>query len=121
MLYPKLTNCKECEEIPTLLKKIDCKLNSLSMDLYNNTVYMLNRPVEHASMLKLLNYKRILIARYCNNEYALPFSIKQIANRVNLLTRGCKNRCNTTKPQTTTTTTTTVGGIFSPQFNNIFN
>jgi hypothetical protein len=108
MLYPKLTNCKECEEIPSLLKKIDCSLNLLAVDLYNNSVFMLNRSINQTSMLKLLNYKRILTARYCNDKYALPFSIKQIANRINQLTLGCKSKCNTIALPKTTTTTTTV-------------
>jgi hypothetical protein len=47
---------------------------------------------------------------------------------------GCKSKCNTValpktttttttvvEPTTTTTTTTVLEGLFSPQFNNIFN
>ena len=45
MLSPRLTNCPECANIPSLLKKIDCKLAELGNNLYNNISYMLNKPV----------------------------------------------------------------------------
>jgi len=34
MLYSKLTNCPECEEIPALLADIDCKIKVFLVMLY---------------------------------------------------------------------------------------
>ncbi len=119
MLHPKLINSYTCAEIPALLSNIDCKLSLLALDLYNNTVFMLNRDVASTQSLILLNYKRILEAKYCNEEYAVNFSVELIASRVKTLTLGCKSECNlgsslipplttTTSSSSTTTTTTTL-------------
>ena len=37
MISPKLTNCKECANIPDLLRRIDCKIAELG----NNCTTML--------------------------------------------------------------------------------
>lgn len=114
MLYPKLSNCPDCNTIPALIGKIDCKIAELSNNLYNNTVFILNKPVNGTLMNDLLNYRRILSYKYCNPDYASCYSVNMIASRVNLLTAGAKNcnNCGKTssncddKPSTTTTTTT---------------
>ena len=85
MLQPSLTNCVECSTIPALLNDIDCKLKELANNLYNNTIYLLNQPVPGTVMLDLINYKRILTYKFCNLDYALPFTVEQIASRVKLL------------------------------------
>lgn len=108
MLYPKLTNYPSCVEIPTLLDNIDCKLSQLGSDLYNNTIYMLNRPVSTLEMSTLLNYKRILMIKYCNPYYSPYYTIEMIASRVKRLTLNCKSRCLYEEITTTTTTTTTI-------------
>jgi hypothetical protein len=81
----RLTNCVECTTIAALLSDIDCKLTELGKVLYNNTVYSLNQPIQASVFTDLLNYKRILTYRTCNDEYALPYTLEQIASKVKLL------------------------------------
>ena len=85
MLQPSLTNCVDCSTIPVLLDDIDCKLTELARVLYNNTIYSLNQPVKGGVFLDLLNYKRILTYKFCNPEYASPYTVEMIASRVKLL------------------------------------
>lgn len=120
MLSPRLTNCKGCADIPDLLRKIDCKLAELGNDLYNNVVFMLNRPIQVTKISQLLVYKRVLMFRYCDTHYATrcpEISTEDIASKVIRLTAGCVSLCNeptvceiTTcaiKPVPNPTTTTT--------------
>jgi hypothetical protein len=46
---------------------------------------MLNQPVPGGVMLDLINYRRILVYKYCNPDYAAPFTVNMIASRVKLL------------------------------------
>lgn len=85
MLSPRLTSCPECASIPSLIADIDCKLTELGNNLYNNVVFMLNQPVPGGVMLDLINYRRILTYKYCNPDYAAPFTVNMIASRVKLL------------------------------------
>ena len=85
MLSPRLTSCPECASIPALIADIDCKLASLANNLYNNVVFMMNQPVPGGVMLALINYRRILAYKYCNPDYAAPFTVNMIASRVKLL------------------------------------
>jgi hypothetical protein len=120
MLSPRLTNCPECANIPSLLRKIDCKLAELGNNLYNNISYMLNKPVPAGDILQLIGYRRILQYKYINPNYAHKYSVNMIASRVIRLTAGCVSRCNepapclevpcdiTIVPNPTTTSTTTI-------------
>ena len=94
MLSPRLTDCKECANIPSLLKKIDCKLAELGNSLYNNISYMLNKPIPAGDILQLIAYRRILMHKYCNPNYVHEYSVAMIASRVIRLTLGCVSRCN---------------------------
>jgi len=94
MLSPRLNDCPECADIPSLLKKIDCKLAELGNNLYNNISYMLNKPVPAVEILQLIGYRRILTYKYCNPNYVCKYSVKMIASRVIRLTLGCVSRCN---------------------------
>ena len=94
MLSPRLTNCPECANIPSLLKKIDCKLAELGNNLYNNVSYMLNKPVPANDILQLIGYRRILTHKYCNPNYVHEYSVAMIASRVIRLTLGCVSKCN---------------------------
>jgi hypothetical protein len=94
MLSPRLTNCPECANIPSLLKKIDCKLAELGNNLYNNISYMLNKPVPSSDILQLIGYRRILMYKYCNPSYVEKYSVQMIASRVIRLTLGCVSKCN---------------------------
>lgn len=94
MLSPRLTNCPECANIPSLLKKIDCKLAELGNNLYNNISYMLNKPVPSSEILQLIGYRRILMYKYCNPNYVNDYSVQMIASRVIRLTLGCVSKCN---------------------------
>lgn len=107
MLSVKLTNCRECSQIPELLKAIDCKLALMANNLYLNMAYMLDKPVEGANISRLIHYKRILTYKYCNPDYALDFSVESIGSRVRFLTYGCKC-CDQSATRITTTSTTTV-------------
>ena len=120
MLSPRLTNCPECSDIPSLLKKIDCKLAELGNNLYNNISYMLNKPIPAGDITQLIMYRRILLYKLCNPSYVHEYSVSMIASRVIRLTVGCVSRCNTPEPcieercditivpNPTTTTTTTI-------------
>jgi hypothetical protein len=94
MLSPRLTDCPECANIPSLLKKIDCKLAELGNNLYNNISYMLNKPIPAGDILQLIAYRRILTHKYCNPNYVEKYSVQMIASRVIRLTVGCVSRCN---------------------------
>lgn len=94
MLSPRLTNCPECANIPSLLKKIDCRLAELGNNLYNNISYMLNKPVPSSDILQLIGYRRILMHKYCNPNYVEKYSVQMIASRVIRLTAGCVSKCN---------------------------
>ncbi len=122
MISPRLTNCKECANIPDLLRKIDCKLAELGNNLYNNVVFMLNRPIAVSEISELLVYKRILQHRFCDSHYAKgcnSVSTEDIASKVIRLTAGCVPFCNEPTvceittcaikpcPNPTTTTTST--------------
>jgi len=85
MLSPRLTNCPECANIPSLLGEIDCKLAELSSSLYNNVVFILNQSFPASVMSDLLNYKRILTYKYNNPTYASHYSVNMIASRIKLL------------------------------------
>lgn len=85
MLSPRLTNCPECSSIPALLAEIDCRLAELAKNMYNNIVYMLNQPVPVEVTSDLINYKRILMIKYCNPNYLPSYTINMIASRVKTL------------------------------------
>ncbi len=85
MLTPRLTNCPQCADIPFLISEIDCKLSEMSVNLYNNIVYILNSPINGEAISDLLNYKRILLYKYCNPDYAGIYTVNQIASKIKLL------------------------------------
>lgn len=85
MLNPRTSSCVDCTTISALLSNIDCKLKELGSDLYNNTVYILNRPVQSEVYLSLLNYKRILTYKAVNEDYAQGYTVADVANRVKIL------------------------------------
>lgn len=85
MLTPRITNCTECSDISSLLEEIDCRMTELAKSLYNNVIFSLNQTVPANVIIDLLHYKRILIYRICNSEYAGEYSLNKIASRVKLL------------------------------------
>jgi hypothetical protein len=85
MLQPRLNNCVDCTSIPSLLEDIDCKLTEMAKSQYNNIVFALNKRVNTGAINDLLNYKRILTYRYCNPNYAVPFTIEQIVSKIKIL------------------------------------
>jgi hypothetical protein len=120
MLSPRLNNCPECQNIPELIKKIDCKLAELGNNLYNNVSYMLNQTVPAGDIIQLIGYRRILTYKFVNPDYCMKYSIQMISGKVIRLTAGCVSRCNTPSPcieepcdieivpNPTTTTSTTI-------------
>jgi len=102
-----MTECIQCGDILSLIAEIDCKITEISGDMYNSLVYALNTSCKASIMGDLLNYRRILVNKWCNDEYACDFSVEQIASKVKLMTSGCvPQECCDTCPSTTTTTTT---------------
>ena len=93
MLTPRLTNCAECEDICSLIDSIDCKVAEMSVSLYNNVVFMLNKSFNHEVLSDLLNYKRILQYKVCNPNYAGHFTVNMIASKVRRFTSGCIKDC----------------------------
>jgi hypothetical protein len=85
MISPRLTECKQCSEILPLLEEIDCAMFKMSKSMYNNMILMLGIPINHAAMLSLLHYKRILTYKYFNASYVSGYSVNQIASKVKLL------------------------------------
>lgn len=85
MITPRLTYCKECADILPLIEAINCKIFKLSLEAYNNIVYALNLHVNTNAALDLLNYKRILMYKLVNPDYASEFSVNMIASKVKLL------------------------------------
>lgn len=94
MLSPRLTDCPECANIPSLLRKIDCKLAELGNNLYNNISYMLNKPVPADDITQLIGYRRILTYKLYNPNYVYKYSVSMIASKVIRLTAGCVSKCN---------------------------
>lgn len=85
MLTPRLTNCTDCVDIIGLINDIDCRLTENSKKMYNSLVYMFTCSVSPEVMSDLLNYRRILVHKYCNYEYAGDVPIELIASKVKLL------------------------------------
>lgn len=87
MINPRLGSCKDCAEIPALLSEIDCKLSTIGKDMYNNSIFLMNRKINDIAGLSLIFYKRILEYKFCNPEYAQGYTVDKIASRVKLLIR----------------------------------
>lgn len=85
MLSPRLVNCVDCATAPKLINDIDCRLTTLANNQYNNIVYMLNLPFPGTVIGDLLNYKRILVNKVCNPDYAAAYTVEMIASRVKVL------------------------------------
>lgn len=107
MLTPRLTNCAECEDVCSLIESIDCKVAEMSVSLYNNVVFMLNKSFNHEVLSDLLNYKRILQYKVCNPDYAGHYTVNMIASKVRRFTSGCVKDCSCRASGTGITTTTT--------------
>lgn len=104
MLTPRLTNAVYYNTIPVLIQEIDKGIFIIANELYYNTIYSLHRNVARATMIDLLNYRRILTYKACNPNYCKDYTIEQIASRVIVLVKGI-----TALPiniNTTTSTTT---------------
>lgn len=85
MLSPRTTSCSKCADIESALADIDCKINEISVNMYNNIVFMLNKPIPRHTLKLLLHYRRILMYKICNPGYAGCYSTESIINKVKLL------------------------------------
>lgn len=85
MLNPRLTSCTECADITSLIQEIDCKVSELSVALYNNLVFMLNKNIEPDIITDLMIYRRILMYKICNPNYTGHFTMNMIASRIKIL------------------------------------
>jgi hypothetical protein len=85
MLNLRLTNCAECADITSLIQEIDCKVSEVSVALYNNLVFMLNKNIEPDIINDLMIYRRILTYKVCNPNYAGHYTVNMIASRIKIL------------------------------------
>lgn len=85
MSSPRLTNCPECADVHKLIADIDCRIAELAGSMYNNISYMLNQPIPAGAISDLLNYRRILVYKFYNPNYAPGYTVNMIASRVNTL------------------------------------
>jgi hypothetical protein len=85
MLSPKLTACSQCSDVNNLIAEIDCKIFEMSQILYNNIVFILNKKFNDEVMIDLLRYKRILMYKICNPDYAGSYTVNMIASRIKIL------------------------------------
>jgi len=107
MINPRLSCCKECADALALVKEIDCKLYELSLDAYNNIIFALNLKMNQQAVLDLLNYKRILLYKSRNENYACNYSVNMIASKIKKYIVGCRMNCLCDNLEKTTTTTST--------------
>lgn len=109
MLSPRLSECKECADILPLIEQIDCKITELAKCAYNKIIYAMNTSCDADKFSSLLHYKRILLSRFHNPEYADSIQLCLITSRVKILVAGAECDCIkeiTTFELTSTTTTT---------------
>lgn len=114
MLNPRLTNCTECIDTLNVICDIDYNIVLLSKCVYNSIILGTKTKCSKSTLSDLLNYRRILVNKYYNPEYAGNFSLETIVGRVRILTGGIRKpevfafptTTTTTLPITTTTTTT---------------
>jgi len=85
MLNPRLNNCIDCNSIPNLIGQIDNKLTQLANKQYNTIIFGFNSGVSEDTYLDLLNYKRILTYKYCNDDYASAYTVENIASKIKIL------------------------------------
>jgi len=85
MLEIKISYCDDCTSNSQLLEDIDCKIKEIAIDLYNNTIFALNRPINSSLFIDLINYRRIVTYRQYNEDYALPYTDEMIASKIKLL------------------------------------
>ena len=104
MLTPRLTNAVYYNSIPVLLQEIDHAIFIIANELYYNTIYSLHRSIDSATMIDLLNYRRILTYKACNPDYCKDYPVDMIASRVIVLVKGME--ASPLNINTTTTTTT---------------
>lgn len=86
MLTPRITNAVENTTISVLLQRIDDALAAMANELYYNVIYSLHKQFQGEVMQDLLYYKRILVYKSCNSNYASEFTVDQVAGRVIVLT-----------------------------------
>ena len=94
MLYTRLNNCPECNDIKALIRGIDCRLADLGNSLYNNISFMLNKPINYDNVNNLIFYKKILLRKYYNPCYLEEYSVGKISSKVISITSGCISKCN---------------------------
>ena len=85
MLYTNLKSCPQCANIPNIIKDIDCVFFELSLKYFNNITLLLNKKINKQAMFDLLVYRRILLYKKCNPNYAGECSVNSITNKVKLL------------------------------------
>lgn len=107
MLTPRLTICRTCAEVPSLLTTINCKISEVTKNLYQNVTLMVNKPFDGCLVEDLLHYKRILTYKNCNPDYAVDYTVESIASKVRSKTFGVSANCSSPVSLFTTTTTTT--------------
>lgn len=85
MLTPRMTHCTDCMDALSLINEIDCKLAELSNCAYNKIIYGFKGMCNTDNLARLLHYRRILVFKYFNPDYADPISEMSITSKVKLL------------------------------------
>ena len=85
MLTPKVTSCDVCTDPLEMIELIDCKLFQLALDAYNNIIFSLGLYIDKQAALDLLTYRRILLYKSVNPNYASWYSVNKISSKVKLL------------------------------------
>jgi len=85
MITPRLTDCRQCEDMQSLMQDIDNILAKMANVKYNVISFMLQDCVNNRYIKDLLHYKRILQYKYVNYRYACNVTIADIVQRVEYL------------------------------------
>ena len=85
MLYPNTVDCTNCASIIQLLEDIECSVLYYSKRMYNNIIFSLNKPINYSVLIDLFSYRRILMYKQINPNYASEYTIEMIASKIKLL------------------------------------
>ena len=84
MIYPN-TSYAGCASIDALLIDIECSILKISHSLYNNIVFSLGKIISYSTLIDLFFYRRILMYKKVNPDYAEHYTVENIASRIKLL------------------------------------
>lgn len=111
MLSFFIKDCDNCDELESLICSVECVLAKYGKNAWQNSSYMVTKPVPYIKVKMLSYYKDILINIKYNNCFYAPYTSEQIISRVKAIIGGdqciAKREYIKKYPVTTTSTTTT--------------